>query len=43
LVELPPALRIEVKLHWTVARLHAASLRALTDAVRRAASEGLQA
>ena len=42
LVELPPALQVEVKLYWTVARLHAASLRALTDAVRKAASRGLQ-
>ncbi|PTQ12226.1 ArgP/LysG family DNA-binding transcriptional regulator [Sphingomonas oleivorans] len=43
LVELPPALRIEVRLYWNVARLYAASLRALTDAVRRAASERLHA
>lgn len=43
LVELPPERRIDVELHWTVARLHAASLRALTDAVRRAASDGLRA
>ena len=37
LVELPPALRIDVGLHWTVARLHAASLRHLSDAVREGA------
>lgn len=43
LVELPPALPVEVKLYWTVARLHATSLRALTDAVRKAAGESLQA
>ncbi|UIJ44271.1 LysR family transcriptional regulator ArgP [Sphingomonas cannabina] len=42
LVELTPALPVEVKLHWTVARLHAASLRALTDAVRAAAGANLQ-
>jgi LysR family transcriptional regulator (chromosome initiation inhibitor) len=42
LVELPPALPIEVKLYWTVARLHATSLRALTDAVHKAASKSLQ-
>lgn len=41
LVELPPALPIEVTLYWTVARLHATPLRALTDAVRRVASENL--
>jgi LysR family transcriptional regulator (chromosome initiation inhibitor) len=43
LVELPPALSVEVKLYWTVVRLHATSLRALTDAVREAASESLHA
>jgi LysR family transcriptional regulator (chromosome initiation inhibitor) len=42
LVELPPALRIEVKLYWTVPRLHATSLRALTDAVRKAAGKSLR-
>ena len=43
LVELPPGRRIAVTLHWTVARLHAAALRALTDAVREAAARGLSA
>jgi LysR family transcriptional regulator (chromosome initiation inhibitor) len=43
LAELPPGLRIAVKLHWTVPRLHATSLRALTEAVRRAAVDGLRA
>ena len=38
LIELSPALRVEVKLYWTVTRLHAASLRHLTDAVRTAAA-----
>ncbi len=33
LVELPPALRLDVHLYWTVARLHATTLRHLTDAV----------
>ena len=37
LIELPPALQVEVKLYWTVTRLHAASLRHLTDAIRTAA------
>lgn len=43
LIELPPSLPIAVKLYWNVARLHATSLRALTDAVRKAARESLQA
>ncbi|WP_373285469.1 ArgP/LysG family DNA-binding transcriptional regulator [Novosphingobium endophyticum] len=43
LVELPPAMPLDVMLYWTVARLHAASLRALTDAVVKAASDNLQA
>jgi len=43
LVELPPALAMDVQLYWTVSRLHATSLRALTDAVRKAAREGLRA
>lgn len=34
LIELPPKLRIDVKLYWTVQRLHATTLRRLTDAVR---------
>jgi LysR family transcriptional regulator (chromosome initiation inhibitor) len=37
LIELPPALQVEVKLYWTVTRLHSASLRHLTDAIRTAA------
>ncbi|QQV79490.1 LysR family transcriptional regulator ArgP (plasmid) [Sphingomonas aliaeris] len=41
LVELPPALRLDVKLYWTVARLHAATLRHLTDAVCQAAARQL--
>ncbi|MGC8470220.1 MAG: LysR family transcriptional regulator ArgP [Acetobacteraceae bacterium] len=41
LVELPPRLRLEVKLHWSVARLGAASLRALTEAVCTAAARSL--
>lgn len=43
LIELPPGLRIDVKLYWTVARLHAASLRQLTEAVRAAANRTLEA
>jgi LysR family transcriptional regulator (chromosome initiation inhibitor) len=39
LAELPPGFRIDVTLYWTVARLHAASLRHLTDAVCAAASQ----
>jgi LysR family transcriptional regulator (chromosome initiation inhibitor) len=41
LVELPPGEPIGVALYWTVARLHGHSLRALTEAVRAAAREGL--
>jgi LysR family transcriptional regulator (chromosome initiation inhibitor) len=41
LVELPPALPVDVTLHWTVPRLHAASLQALTAAVRKAAAQAL--
>lgn len=37
LVELPPQRPFDVALYWTVARLHASALRALTDAVRSAA------
>jgi LysR family transcriptional regulator, chromosome initiation inhibitor len=41
LVELSPGLRIEVKLYWMVARLHAASLHRLTEAVCAAATRSL--
>ena len=41
LVELPPGLRTDVKLYWTVARLHATSLRHLTKAVWAAANRAL--
>ncbi|MEO9786894.1 MAG: LysR family transcriptional regulator ArgP [Aurantimonas coralicida] len=41
LVELKPGSRIDVALHWTVARLPVASLRHLTEAVRSAASKSL--
>jgi LysR family transcriptional regulator (chromosome initiation inhibitor) len=43
LIELAPAHPIEVKLYWTVVRIHAASLQALTEAVLAAAKAGLQA
>jgi LysR family transcriptional regulator (chromosome initiation inhibitor) len=43
LVELPPARPVMVALYWTVTRLHATPLRALTDAVRTAAGQCLQA
>lgn len=33
LVELPPGRKLDVQLYWTVARLHAAPLQRLTDAV----------
>jgi LysR family transcriptional regulator (chromosome initiation inhibitor) len=42
LVELPPAQAVEVRLYWTAARLHAASLRAMTEAVRDAARRSLK-
>ncbi len=42
LVELQPAFRLDVKLYWTVARLHAATLRRLTDAIRGVATRNLQ-
>lgn len=42
LVELPPGLRIDVQLYWTVARLHTATLDQLTRAVRAAAERGLR-
>lgn len=38
LVELPPGLRIDVPLFWTVSRLPSASLHRLTEAVRAAAT-----
>ena len=41
LIELPPRLRIDVRLYWTVARLHATSLRHLTRAVGAAAADSL--
>lgn len=41
LVELPPGQTLAVKLYWTATRLHAGALSALTDAVRRAARDGL--
>ncbi|WP_019995427.1 LysR family transcriptional regulator ArgP [Aureimonas ureilytica] len=41
LVELVPGSRLDVILHWTVARLPAASLALLTEAVRKAASATL--
>lgn len=37
LAELTPDTSIQVKLYWTVARLHASALKTLTDAVRRVA------
>jgi LysR family transcriptional regulator (chromosome initiation inhibitor) len=41
LVELPPALRVDVVLNWTIARLHAGTLDRLTNAVRAAAADYL--
>lgn len=41
LTELSPGTSIGVKLHWTVTRLHATPLKALTDAVRRVARSKL--
>ncbi len=41
LVELPCALRLDVHLYWTVARLHAATLRRLTDAICHSAASQL--
>jgi LysR family transcriptional regulator (chromosome initiation inhibitor) len=43
LVALPPGAPVDVALYWTVARLHAAPLRALTAAVRTAATASLRA
>ncbi len=42
LVELAPKLSLEVKLYWTITRLHSASLLSLTDAVRDAARDMLK-
>ena len=42
LVELAPGHAIKIKLYWTVARIHASSLQALTEAVVAAAREGLR-
>jgi LysR family transcriptional regulator (chromosome initiation inhibitor) len=42
LVELPPGLRIDVKLYWTVARGHARTLDQLAQAVRAVAATDLQ-
>lgn len=42
LVELPPRARIDVKLYWTVARLHVVSLRRLTRDVCAAAARYLE-
>ncbi len=41
LIELPPALRLDVNLYWTVARLHAATLRRLTTAIQEGAARDL--
>ncbi|RYE70361.1 MAG: LysR family transcriptional regulator ArgP [Rhizobiaceae bacterium] len=41
LVELTPGTSLKVSLFWTVTRLHASALSALTDAVRRAARSNL--
>lgn len=41
LVELPPAFRLDVNLYWTVARLHAVTLRRLTAALQEAAGQHL--
>lgn len=41
LIELSPDTPIVVKLYWTVTRLHATPLKALTDAVTRAAKKNL--
>jgi len=42
LVELPPALRLDVDLYWTVSRLHAATLFRLTAAIRETAARMLR-
>ncbi len=42
LVELPPGTRLDVKLYWTVTRLHAGTLRQLTEAVRALEARELQ-
>lgn len=41
LVELTPGSALEVKLYWTMTRLHASALRAFTDAVRAVATKTL--
>ncbi|WP_447725818.1 LysR family transcriptional regulator ArgP [Sphingomonas koreensis] len=41
LIELPPALPVDVHLYWTVARLPSSLLRHLTEAVREAARQAL--
>lgn len=41
LVELPPERRIDVKLYWTVTKLHVTSLRDLTAAICESASKSL--
>lgn len=41
LVELMPGHSLEVKLYWTVTRLHASALRAFTEAVRSVAKKTL--
>lgn len=41
LIELTPGASLAVTLYWTVTRLHASALTALTDAVRRAARSRL--
>jgi LysR family transcriptional regulator (chromosome initiation inhibitor) len=42
IVELPPGTRVDVKLYWTVARLHAGALEELTQAVRAVAVRELR-
>jgi LysR family transcriptional regulator (chromosome initiation inhibitor) len=42
LQELPPGKPLDVQLYWTVTRIQAGSLRALTDAVRKASGAMLQ-
>ena len=42
LVELSPGTSVDVELYWTVIRLSASALKAMTDAVRRVAAHSLQ-
>jgi LysR family transcriptional regulator (chromosome initiation inhibitor) len=42
LVELTPGARLDVKLYWTVTRLHAGTLRQFTQAVGTTAARELQ-